>query len=178
MYKALLVCLFVPLLHAQTPSPNDVRGAATRAVAIVQHGATGFSKIAPCFSCHNHALPIMMLNIARERGVPVDEAAAVQVVAKGILSSPDFTSIDRAVQDPMIIDPAVGDGWGLVTAHEVGVKTESHHQHHGAAAGQLAEARRSLAHRRHAAAPILKLLHRHGAGPSSHSPVPAGIHER
>ena len=88
MRKALIVCLFVPMLHAQTAPPDQIRSAATRAVAIVQHSSTGFSKLMACFSCHDHALPMMALHTARERGVAVDEAAASQVAAKGFLFSP------------------------------------------------------------------------------------------
>jgi ankyrin repeat protein len=122
MYKALLVCLFVPALHAQTASPDGVRAAASHAVSIVQHGSAGFAKLMQCFSCHDHALPMLTLETARERGIAVDEAAASQVAEKGFQFSPDLTSLDRAVQDPMIIDPASSDGWGLVAAHAVGVK--------------------------------------------------------
>jgi ankyrin repeat protein len=122
MYKALLVCLFVPLLHAQSPSNVEIQDAATRAIAIVQHGSSGFAKAMPCFSCHDHALPLLALNTARERGIPVDETAAGQLVASGFHFSPDFTSIDRAVQASMIIDPAAGDGWGLVASHAAGLK--------------------------------------------------------
>lgn len=122
MYKAFLVCLFVPVLHAQTASPDRIRSAADHAVAIVQLGSTGFSKLMQCFSCHDHALPMLTLRAARERGVAVDEAAASQMAAKGFLFSPDLSSLDRAVQEPMIIDPAPSEGWALIAAHAVGVK--------------------------------------------------------
>src|SRR5690349_13605695 len=122
MYKALLVCLFVPVLHAQTASPDQVRTSANRAVAVVQQSSANFAKMTQCFSCHDHALPMMMVRAAREHGVTVDEAAAGQVTAKAFSFSPDLTSIDRAVQDQMIIDPAASDGWGLVAAHAAGVK--------------------------------------------------------
>jgi len=82
----------------------------------------GFSKVMQCFSCHDHALPMLTLRTARERGVAVDEAAASQVAAKGFLSTPDLTSIDHAVQDTMIVDPAPSDGWALLAAHAVGVQ--------------------------------------------------------
>jgi ankyrin repeat protein len=121
MLKALAFCLFVPALHAQTASPAHIRSAASRAVSVVQRGSTGFYKFMDCFSCHNHGLPMSMLHMARERGIPVDEAAASQVAAKGLLASPDFSSIDRAVQDTMIIDPAPSDGLALIAAHAAGV---------------------------------------------------------
>jgi hypothetical protein len=91
-------------------------------VAIIQHGSTGFSKMMRCFSCHDHALPMLTLSMARERGVTVDEAAATKLAAQGFVVSPDLTSIDHAVQDLTIIDPAPSEGWALVAAHSVGVR--------------------------------------------------------
>ena len=52
----------------------------------------------------------------------MDEAAASLVAAKGLLTMPDVSSIDRAVQDPMIIDPAPSDGWALIAADAAGVR--------------------------------------------------------
>ena len=125
MLKALLLavalCLFVPTLQGQTNSPQQIRSAATRAVATIQRGTTGFYQFMNCFSCHDHGLPMLAFRLARERGVPVDEAAASQVAAKGLLASPNLASLDRAVQDDMIIDPAGSEGWALVAAHAAGV---------------------------------------------------------
>jgi ankyrin repeat protein len=123
MFKAATLCLLViPTLNAQTASPDRIRSAATRAVSTVQHGTTGFYKYMDCFSCHDHALPMMTFRMARERGVQVDEAAASQVAAKGLATTTNIASLDRAVQDPMIIDPVPGDGWALIAAHAAGVE--------------------------------------------------------
>jgi hypothetical protein len=75
-----------------------------------------------CFSCHDHALPVLAWQTARQHGVPVDEFIASQVTAKGLLNAPNLASIDDAVQDPGIIDPAPSDGWALVAAHAAGVQ--------------------------------------------------------
>src|SRR5271169_5442874 len=112
MHRALVVCLFVPMLHAQTAS--EIRPAANHAVAIVQRGSATFSNLMQCFSCHDHALPTLMLHTARERGIAVDEASASGVAAKGFLFTPNLSSLDQAVQDSMIIDPAPSDGWALI----------------------------------------------------------------
>lgn len=122
MLKGLALCLFVPALHAQTASPDQIRSAATRAVSTVEQGSAGFYKFMNCFSCHSQGLPTLAFRVARERGVPVDETVARQVAAKGLLASPDFSSIDRAVQDPTIIDPAPSDGWALIAAHAAGAQ--------------------------------------------------------
>ncbi len=76
MHKTLALCLFVAALHAQAASPDQIRSAASRAVAIVQHGSAGFYKFMDCFSCHDHGLPMLTFRMARERRVPVDETAA------------------------------------------------------------------------------------------------------
>ncbi|MGH8402873.1 MAG: ankyrin repeat domain-containing protein, partial [Gammaproteobacteria bacterium] len=122
MLNVLALSLFVPVLHAQNASPDKIRSAASRAIGITQQGSAGFYKFMVCFSCHDHALPMLAWQTARERGIPVDEAVASQVAAKGLLATPDFSSIDSAVQDPMIIDPAPSEGWALVAAHAAGVQ--------------------------------------------------------
>jgi ankyrin repeat protein len=122
MTRALALLLFVPALHAQTDSPDQIRSAATRSIAMVQRGSAGFYKSGVCFSCHDHGLPMLALRTAREHGIPVDEAAAGQVAVKGLLTIPDLSSLDRAVQDPMIIDPAPSDGWALMAADAAGLQ--------------------------------------------------------
>src|SRR6266852_5586620 len=111
MFNTAVVCLFFSALCAQAASPDRIRLAATRAIDVVQRGSTGFYKSQDCFSCHDHGLPMLALRMARERGVPVDEPAATQVAAKGLLAMPDLSSIDRAVQYTGIVDPAPADGW-------------------------------------------------------------------
>lgn len=65
---------------------------------------------------------MLTFQTARERGVAVDEDAASQIAAKGLLATPDLSSLDRAVQDPMIVDPAPSEGWALMAAHAAGVE--------------------------------------------------------
>ena len=123
MHRALVLCLFVPMLsHAQMDPQDRIRAAADHAVAVVQHGSSGFAQLMQCFSCHDQALPMLMLRTAREHGSPVDEAAASKVAAKSFLFSPNLSSLDEAVQDTMIIDPAPSEGWALLAAHDVGLK--------------------------------------------------------
>ncbi|HEV2352400.1 MAG TPA: ankyrin repeat domain-containing protein [Terriglobia bacterium] len=122
MRKVLVIFLFLPALHAQTISSAQVQAAAQRSVAMIQHGTEGFYKAMTCFSCHDHGLPMLTYQIARQKGIAVDEDSAAQVAAKGLTTSPDFSSIDRAVQDPSIVDPAASDGWALVAAHAAGIK--------------------------------------------------------
>jgi ankyrin repeat protein len=127
MRKILVVLCFVPALSVTVlcgqalPQPQ-IRSAADRAIAATQHGAAGFYRSMACFSCHDHALPMLAWQTARAHGVPVDETIARQVAAKGLLTVPNLSSIDAAVQDPMIIDPSISDGYALIAAHAAGVK--------------------------------------------------------
>ncbi|HEV2426282.1 MAG TPA: ankyrin repeat domain-containing protein [Terriglobia bacterium] len=117
-----VLLLLVPALHAQNASPEQIRSAVTRAMAITGQGTAGFYKFMVCFSCHDHAFPVMAWQSAREHGIKFDEALAGQVTAKGLLTNPNFVSIDVAVQGSNIIDPAASDGWALIAAHAAGVR--------------------------------------------------------
>ncbi len=121
MRKAVIFLFAIATLNAHAATPEQVRSAALRALGQIQNGATGFYKVANCSSCHDHALPLLAYQVARERDVPIDEAAASAVAAKGLMASPDLTSIDAAVQDYEIIDPAPSEGWALIAAHATGI---------------------------------------------------------
>src|ERR1700722_18567415 len=120
--RPLVIVLLAPALLAQDPSPDRIRSAAERSIALLQKASTGFSKSQDCFSCHNSALPARALEIARERGLAVDEPALRAALIKGLSHSPDRPSIDRLVQANMIIDPAANEAQALITAHEAGLK--------------------------------------------------------
>jgi ankyrin repeat protein len=122
MKTVLLLCVCLPGLEAASASADQARASATRAVSLIQKAAAGFYKTEECFSCHDHLLPMLTVRTARERGIPVDETAAAQVAAKGLTKIPDLVSIDRAIQDNMIIDTATSDGWALIAADAAGVK--------------------------------------------------------
>ena len=70
----LSIVLVAPALFAQDSSPAQIRAAAARSVALLQKGSAGFYKTQDCISCHHSGLPSQALEVARERGVPVDEA--------------------------------------------------------------------------------------------------------
>src|SRR5579872_4077842 len=100
--RLLAVVLLAPALFAQDPSPDQIRSAAARSIALLQKGVTGFYKSQDCFSCHHAGLPNLALALARERGVAVDEAAARASLLKALSRTPDLTSIDGMVQSTMI----------------------------------------------------------------------------
>jgi len=113
---ALALCTVIPASGAQTVSPEQIRPAATRAIVAIQQGTKGFYRFMDCFSCHDHGLPMLTLRMAREHGIPVDEATANQVAVKGLLASPNLASLDRAVQEDMIIDPSEPAGSMIISS--------------------------------------------------------------
>ncbi len=123
MLKKFVLCLAAAAACAPLGAAADpVRAAAQRAITVVEHGASGFYKSQECFSCHDLGLPVMAFQMARRRGLAIDEAVVAQVAAKGLLHSPDLSSIDAAVQARTIVDPAASDGWALVAADTLGVR--------------------------------------------------------
>jgi hypothetical protein len=122
MRSVLALLLAAYSLHAASTSTDQIRRALDRAVPVVQRATEGFYKTQECFSCHNHGLAMMAFRVAREHGVAIDEASAQRVAAKGLLKMPDLSSIDRAVQDNTIIDPAPGEGWALIAADAAGLR--------------------------------------------------------
>jgi ankyrin repeat protein len=120
-----LVALTAPIRSAaqeESATQEQIRSAATRALGITGQGAAGFYKFMVCSSCHDHALPVMAWQTAREHGIKVDEALASQIAVRGLTTIPNFASIDVAVQGSNIIDPAPSDGWALIAAHAAGVQ--------------------------------------------------------
>lgn len=109
------------LIHAISPARADepaVRAAATRSVKLLQSVMSQWKQ--DCISCHHQALPFMAFAAAREHGIPVDETAAQ--TAANTTFGPALSSIDRAVQQPYLIDPGIMEGYIMVGAHAAGVE--------------------------------------------------------
>jgi hypothetical protein len=54
--------------------------AVEKAIALLQHSGSQFTRVSGCYSCHHQSLVQMALGVARARGVGVDETAARQQV--------------------------------------------------------------------------------------------------
>lgn len=119
--KSLWLILIAPALYAQAPSSAEVRAAVGRSIPAIQRSSAEFYKTQDCFSCHHNGLATLTFHAARERGVPLDEMSARDVATKGLSKMPDFLSIDRAVQETMIIDPVPSEGWALIAADAAGI---------------------------------------------------------
>jgi N-acyl-D-amino-acid deacylase len=96
-----------------TPSP---RAAIDRALPILQRSATEFVSQRSCFSCHHNALPILTLNMARDRGFEINTAALARIEDKTFAPLRDPDALDKTVQAELLIDPATNDSLLLMAA--------------------------------------------------------------
>jgi hypothetical protein len=72
---ALASLLLVQPVPAASPAPGqaEIKGAATRALALLEKSTAEYLRHRSCFSCHHQALPVLALAEARKRGLAVDE---------------------------------------------------------------------------------------------------------
>lgn len=103
---------------AWAQDPAEIRRAASRSLALLQSTGETWWKSQSCTSCHHQNLPMMTFRLARERGVALDPAKYRNSVT---LSFRYLQSLDDAVQNPYIIDPAMFDATALIAAHDAGV---------------------------------------------------------
>ena len=118
-----LVCVMSGWVRAaappvSTPSPQTVRDAASRAIALLDRSVVVWHQQRTCFSCHHQALPIAVTTLARTKGVAFDEALARKNISAGLGG---LKSLDRAVQGYQQIDPSMELGYELATAADAGV---------------------------------------------------------
>ncbi len=118
MTRRLAVLIILTASSAAAQPAAGVREAITKPVALLQRTGVRWYQKQTCTSCHQQDLPMMVMRLAQERGVPVDQALQREAVAKayGFL-----TSIDRAVQNTHLIDPSMDYGMSLLGAHDAGV---------------------------------------------------------
>jgi ankyrin repeat protein len=112
-------------LVSSTVSAQSVPGisaAVDRALPMLQRSAGAFVARRSCVSCHHNVLPILTLNLARERGFAIDTAVLAAVEGKTFreLRGPDAT--DAAVQAVALSDPTPNDSFLLMAAHAAGLE--------------------------------------------------------
>src|SRR5438309_32976 len=96
----------------------ELRAASTKAIKVIQHSQVVWYQRETCTSCHHQLLPQISFNLARERGVPLDEKIARETTGNAFAFLKD---LDSAVQGYDYIDIAF-DGWALTAAHLAGVR--------------------------------------------------------
>src|SRR5262245_10708564 len=97
----------------------ELRDASTKAIKLIQHSQVVWYKKQTCTSCHHQLLTEITINLARERGVRLDETVARETTAAAFAYLKD---LDSAVQGYDYID-VFFDGWSLVAAQAAGVKS-------------------------------------------------------
>ena len=110
--------VLVAAVLTQTPETRPAAAEIAKPIALLQRTGLHWYEKQTCTSCHHQNLPMMVLRLAEERGVPIDRESRHQEIAKayGFLSS-----LDRAVQQTHLIDPSMDYGMALVAAHDAGV---------------------------------------------------------
>jgi ankyrin repeat protein len=100
-------------------TPARIRGAAAKAVIVLQNGQKTWYAKQSCVSCHQQVFPALAFRAAREHGIPVDEPAALADAQAGFRF---YSNLERAVEYTYVIDPSLGDGYSLIGADAVGVR--------------------------------------------------------
>ena len=115
-----IVSCLPAIASAQEADPDRVRDAAARALVAIQkaQGPWYTTNKQVCASCHHQYQPALAYRVARDHGVPLDEAVARADATKAF----DFSDIDKAIQYSYVIEPAVDDAYRLVAANAAGVK--------------------------------------------------------
>ena len=105
---------------AQEADPARVKDAAARALSAIQKAQAPWytANKQVCASCHHQYQPALAYRVARDHGVPLDEAIARADATKAF----DFSDVDKAVQYTYVIEPAVDDAYRMVAANAAGVK--------------------------------------------------------
>jgi ankyrin repeat protein len=101
-----------------SPSPDEVRDSAGRALALVQASVSSFERQRSCSSCHHQALSLEALRVARERGVSFDEETARRSVDRNFRG---LSNLDKAVTAAAQIDPSLDWGTWLSSADAAGI---------------------------------------------------------
>jgi Ankyrin repeats (3 copies) len=68
------------LRTAGASDATRLKQAVEKSVALLQRSGAQFTRVSGCYSCHHQLLPQMMLGIARDRGLQIDEPAARQQI--------------------------------------------------------------------------------------------------
>jgi ankyrin repeat protein len=119
MRVLIVLALMAQTLSAQ--SATEVRGAIMKALPILQRSAGEFVSKRACVSCHHNILPILTLDLARSRAVPIDEAVLRAVEDKTFRELRNPSALDDAIQATGINDPTPNDSDLLLAAQDAGL---------------------------------------------------------
>lgn len=97
---------------------TELRAASAKAIKLIQHSQVVWYQRETCTSCHHQLLAEIPFNLARERGVPVDEKIARETTSNTFAFLKD---LDGVIQGYDYIDVTF-DGWALTAARLAGVR--------------------------------------------------------
>ncbi len=123
-FSLVCVALFVVVRYAWTEEraglveEMELREASNKAIKLIQHSQVVWYKKQTCVSCHHQLLTEITIDLARERGVGLDETVARDTTAAAFAHLKD---LDSAVQGYDYID-VFFDGWTLLAASAAGVE--------------------------------------------------------
>jgi hypothetical protein len=86
----------------------------------LQRSAGKFVSQRACVSCHHNILPVLMLHMAQERGVPIDSAVLKAVEEKTFKALNGPAALDDAIQAVGLNDPTPNDSFLLMAANAGG----------------------------------------------------------
>ena len=155
--RALIVVLALSQsLAAQPPA----RTAIDRALPPLQRSAAQFVANRSCFSCHHNALPILTLQMARERGFAIDPSvlSAIEDTTFAPLRATD--ALDQSIQAATLNDPTPNDSYLLMAAAAGRSGSESRDSRSRKTASRMA-ARWALGNFRLPAPSLQQPLHSH-----------------
>lgn len=93
-YAGTLACCVYLAGLAASAQDSAVDAAVSRSLPLLQASARTWSERRDCASCHHQSLGTLAVEVARERGFPVDAAAAQQQAAFTLRSRDEAASID------------------------------------------------------------------------------------
>lgn len=78
-FSTLLLCLafHLPLLlqaGEDTPQPSAVKAAIQKSITLINKASAGSARKRKCFTCHNQAMAVLVLDEAKKRSLTIDEA--------------------------------------------------------------------------------------------------------
>ena len=120
MWRLVPVVLLAESLCAR-PAP-EARQAIDRALPLLERSASTFVAKRGCVSCHHNILPILMLHLARGRGVAVDSAVLDAVEEKTFRDLRKPEALDEAIQASTLNDPTPNDSFLLMAAQAAGIE--------------------------------------------------------
>src|SRR5215467_12313712 len=107
MWRLVPVVLLAGWLCAR-PAP-EAGQAIDRALPLLERSASTFVAKRGCVSCHHNIVPILMLHLARSRGVAVDSTVLDAVEEKTFRDLRKSGAMDEAIQASTLNDPTPND---------------------------------------------------------------------